>query len=375
MESLGAVLKNAREEKGISLYQAEKDTFILRRYLEALEAEDFSAFPGETYLMGFLKSYAEYLGLDPQRMVSLYRNIRLQEQEPPIEDLVGRPRSFPWWILLVVLLVIGVGVGGYFVFPRGGGAEAARVPRPSEAPQERGVRFQEEVMEGVFREGDAVVMRVGEEDHQFSFERFGAETLLVKTEQGEFPLQRGASARLDVSGDGKPDVAVLVREIRRGEEGAEAVVRLDRHVEGPQVLVEGGQTREVAVEEVKEGVPLLAPIGSTLEEGRRLSSQVVLSTDVQDIVMVELSFRGPVLFRSRVDDGEVVERFFQRGDVFRASMRQQAWLWLSNAGVVTARVGGVETKLGEVGEVAVWLLTWVRNTENGSYHLELVPAY
>ncbi|ADN03055.1 helix-turn-helix domain-containing protein [Spirochaeta thermophila] len=375
MESLGAVLKNAREEKGISLYQAEKDTFILRRYLEALEAEDFSAFPGETYLMGFLKSYAEYLGLDPQRMVSLYRNIRLQEQEPPIEDLVGRPRSFPWWILLVVLLVIGVGVGGYFVFPRGGAAEAARVPRPSEAPQERGVRFQEEVMEGVFREGDAVVMRVGEEDHRFSFERFGAETLLVKTEEGEFPLERGASARLDVSGDGKPDLAVLVREIRRGEEGAEAVVRLDRHVEGPQVLVEGGQTREVAVEEVKEGVPLLAPIGSTLEEGRRLSSQVVLSADVQDIVMLELSFRGPVLFRSKVDDGEVVERFFQRGDVFRASMRQQAWLWLSNAGVVTARVGGVEMKLGEVGEVAVWLLTWVRNTENGSYHLELVPAY
>lgn len=374
MESLGAVLKNAREEKGISLYQAEKDTFILRRYLEALEAEDFSAFPGETYLMGFLKSYAEYLGLDPQRMVSLYRNIRLQEQEPPIEDLVGRPRSFPWWILLVVLLVIGVGVGGYLLFPRRG-SEVARAPRPSEAPQEQGVRFQEEVMEGVFREGDAVVMRVGEEDHRFSFERFGAETLLVKTEGGEFPLQRGASARLDVSGDGKPDVAVLVREIRRGEEGAEAVVRLDRHVEGPQVLVEGGQTREVAVEEVKEGVPLLAPIGSTLEEGRRLSSQVVLSADVQDIVMVELSFRGPVLFRSRVDDGEVVERFFQRGDVFRASMRQQAWLWLSNAGVVTARVGGVETKLGEVGEVAVWLLTWVKNTENGSYHLELVPAY
>ena len=143
---------------------------------------------------------------------------------------------------LGVLQVIGLGVGGYFVFPRGGGAEAARVPRPSEAPQERGVRFQEEVMEGVFREGDAVVMRVGEEDHQFSFERFGAETLLVKTEQGEFPLQRGASARLDVSGDGKPDVAVLVREIRRGEEGAEAVVRLDRHVEGPQVL-EGGRAR------------------------------------------------------------------------------------------------------------------------------------
>jgi len=61
VESLGDKLKSTRERKGYSYDFVGKETNIARRYLEAMENEDFSQFPGESYLLGFLRNYGEYL--------------------------------------------------------------------------------------------------------------------------------------------------------------------------------------------------------------------------------------------------------------------------------------------------------------------------
>ena len=85
MEALGEKLKTTREQKGFTFDQIARDTNITRRYLEALEKEDFSQFPGEPYLLGFLRNYGEYLGLDVQELISAYRTIKLQEQPIPVD--------------------------------------------------------------------------------------------------------------------------------------------------------------------------------------------------------------------------------------------------------------------------------------------------
>ena len=84
MESLGNKLKTAREAKGLSYDTVSRDTNISSRYLEALEKEDFSGFPGEPYVLGFLRNYSEYLGLNPDELQSLYRSLKLQEQPIPV---------------------------------------------------------------------------------------------------------------------------------------------------------------------------------------------------------------------------------------------------------------------------------------------------
>ncbi|HRV16376.1 MAG TPA: helix-turn-helix domain-containing protein, partial [Spirochaetota bacterium] len=58
---IGETLRNAREAKRLTLKDVSKDTNIVVKYLEALENEEFDKFPSETYLLGFLRSYAEYL--------------------------------------------------------------------------------------------------------------------------------------------------------------------------------------------------------------------------------------------------------------------------------------------------------------------------
>ncbi|HEY5476967.1 MAG TPA: helix-turn-helix domain-containing protein [Tepidiformaceae bacterium] len=72
MSELGLVLIRAREARGLTLEDAERDTRISRRYLQALEAEQFEVIPAPVYARGFLRSYSSYLGLDPQEVLALF---------------------------------------------------------------------------------------------------------------------------------------------------------------------------------------------------------------------------------------------------------------------------------------------------------------
>ena len=63
-EKIGRVLERARKDRGLSLEEAEKATKIRRRYLEGLEQDDYTVLPDAVYARGFLKTYANFLGLD-----------------------------------------------------------------------------------------------------------------------------------------------------------------------------------------------------------------------------------------------------------------------------------------------------------------------
>ena len=63
MKGIGAILKQEREAKKITLEQVEEATKIRRKYLEAIENENFSVLPGEVYIKGFVTAYLKYLGI------------------------------------------------------------------------------------------------------------------------------------------------------------------------------------------------------------------------------------------------------------------------------------------------------------------------
>ena len=109
MESYGALLKEARLAQGLDFETISRDTTITRQYLEALEAENESFFPGSPYLVGFLRNYADYLGLNTERVSNLYRAKMLQESPVP-EGLIikHRPRWIVPTIVAVCLLLAGL---------------------------------------------------------------------------------------------------------------------------------------------------------------------------------------------------------------------------------------------------------------------------
>jgi cytoskeleton protein RodZ len=83
---IGNSLHEARVRQGLDLQTAELATKVRAKYLKALEEEQFELLPAQTYVKGFLRTYADFLGLDGQLYVDEY-NSRFVAGE---ED--GRPR-------------------------------------------------------------------------------------------------------------------------------------------------------------------------------------------------------------------------------------------------------------------------------------------
>ena len=81
MGSIGDTLRSAREAKGISLKQAEDDTKIRKRYLQALEDGDYEIIPGRVYAKGFLRNYAGYLGLNQEELMMEFKLLSLPVKE------------------------------------------------------------------------------------------------------------------------------------------------------------------------------------------------------------------------------------------------------------------------------------------------------
>jgi Helix-turn-helix domain len=71
---LGSSLREARLRKGLEFHELESGTKIRGKYLQALEDERFDLLPGDSYIKGFLRTYAEYLGLDGQLYVDEFNS-------------------------------------------------------------------------------------------------------------------------------------------------------------------------------------------------------------------------------------------------------------------------------------------------------------
>jgi len=113
---MGELLREARHRRGISVDEAEVQTRIRKKYLVALEEEDYSQLPEPVYARGFLQIYAEFLGIDPEFAGKLYQPPASPPSSTSIRPAAsGLPDGpgFPvrW---LAMLGLVGLGIGALF---------------------------------------------------------------------------------------------------------------------------------------------------------------------------------------------------------------------------------------------------------------------
>lgn len=135
MFEIGNSLREARLRRHIEFADAEHGTKIRGKYLRALEDERFELLPSHTYIKGFLRTYAEYLGLDGQLYVDEYNSrFVIGEEDAPVRS----PRRVPAArarrndrresnIVLLALTAIVLVTGLVIVAWRFGGPERAPV--------------------------------------------------------------------------------------------------------------------------------------------------------------------------------------------------------------------------------------------------------
>ena len=95
MFEIGPALREARERRGLAFGDVEADTAIRTRYIRALEEEQFHVLPGATYTKGFLRAYADYLGLDGQLFIDEFNSRHHDARAPQEQPIASQPRSRP----------------------------------------------------------------------------------------------------------------------------------------------------------------------------------------------------------------------------------------------------------------------------------------
>lgn len=86
MATLGQQLKTAREAKGVSQGQAGVETKILTRLIVAMEEDNFAAIAAPAYAKGFIRLYAEYLGIDPEPLINEYMAQHAPRARPVLHE-------------------------------------------------------------------------------------------------------------------------------------------------------------------------------------------------------------------------------------------------------------------------------------------------
>ena len=137
---VGPALRRAREIGGISLDEAARDTKLTVVQLEELETEDFEELGEEVYVRAMLRTYAQYLGLKPDKVMSAYGKHMDDPEPPPPPAKMGRVeqalaaariRDNQRFLLIAaaVVLIAAIAVG---IVARGGAPPPAAIPTATE---------------------------------------------------------------------------------------------------------------------------------------------------------------------------------------------------------------------------------------------------
>lgn len=92
--SIGQTLKDARSDKGLTLDDLQQNTKIQKRYLIAIEEDNFDALPGDFYVRAFVKQYAEAVDLDSKELLrQLAEQTGQVKEETPVEEVTSRTKK------------------------------------------------------------------------------------------------------------------------------------------------------------------------------------------------------------------------------------------------------------------------------------------
>ena len=340
MQDIGNLLQTTRNQKQIELEQAARETNIARRYLEALETGMYEVFPGEPYIVGFLRNYAEYLGLNPHECVTLYKQAKIQETAVPPEKLLPpKPFAIPRGVFITggVLAVLAVlFFAGQFLI---GKINTMLKNRPApQAAQETIIKKQgsaaytlgQEAFEKRLFIGDTIAIPVGEKEYLLTVEKTAPE-LYLATDIGTQIIALGQSLTLDLNGDAAGDIKISVEDLDKSDASKGALV---------EILTTGLQE-------------VLFDAGSAYP------------------ITLNATFRSYCLFRYEQDKGTRDERYYQKSEQLTIQANNGIRIWASNGNAVKMQIIAagktIDIEVSRPGEVIVKDFKWLKDDDSGRY--------
>lgn len=219
---VGAQLRAAREAMRVDLSHIAAQTRIPLRHLEAIERGDFTALPSRTYALGFSRTYASAVGLDPAAITDAVRvelsdtSMRRTVPSPGMEP--GDPARLPSaglaWFGAIAALVLAVGVYAFYNAYFGAGTEPGSLLTPAPAATKAPIAAASPTPSATVPGGEVVLtameegiwLRLYEEGGERLFERTLAkgETVTVPTSASDPRINTGRPDALSITVGNKP---------------------------------------------------------------------------------------------------------------------------------------------------------------------------
>lgn len=368
MESIGEKLRQAREARRITIKDVVKETNISPLYIQALEEEKFDKFPSETYLIGFLRNYAEFLKLDVEAIVQAYKGYKIGESATPLEELT-RPTKSDISIALSSFfnryrtIAIAVGVVAAIVIL----AVGIRAILPSR------VSVEEDATDALKEE------YAKNKEHDFE----NLKTLQLTHDKGFINVSKNEAVQFMVDNLEVvfflKDIAdkTVILEIIPGRK--EEKIRMD---ESRSIAIQGCP-REVifALKGLTENsAKIMVALGEARavpeEKASSLDEPVVDTTSVEARtkqslkIVFEAEFVQKSFIELYIDGTRKVRGFIPQGQIERWEANEYIQMKIGNAGGIKARINGREYTFGGPGQVANKTITWKKDVQNPNlYHI------
>lgn len=201
METVGALLRAERERKGLTIKDIEQGTSIRALYLTAIEEDRYEVIPGEVYLKGFIRNYANFLGMNGQQIVDVYRESR-SDFEAPKDELPVQPKrstqeklksqrnssSSIKWVAFAAVILLGLGITAYSLMKPSNQpltqqestkqsspqqTPVAQQPAPAAAPSDKPIavlaKFSEDCWVSVTADGKVIYEATAKSNEQFTW--------------------------------------------------------------------------------------------------------------------------------------------------------------------------------------------------------------
>lgn len=382
--AIGEQLKTAREARGLTIDYVADETNIAKRYIAAMEKEDFSVFPGEPYIVGFLRNYAEYLGLESASIVQAFRGIRIQEQPVPIQELL-QPKRVGAWPLVVAGAVVILGVGGLLAIRAFSPKDAADTPELTKSEPVHHT-LDAPSFEKRLYEGDTLLVPYSGDTYKLTITKID-ERVAIETPVGVSRFMLGEEGSIDLDKDNQPELIAFIIDFQKNDAARGAVIRfsaagaLAATMQAPAEAAVAPAATDAAgaVASAQAPVAVQAPVAATVPAStapERPSSQesIVFSGKRSPYpFVINVTFRNYAMFRHEIDRKDREERYYHKGDQISVTANNSAKLWTSNAAAckLTIQASGgqsADVELGLPGEVAVKQVRWTQ-AEDGTWSL------
>ena len=379
MDQLGAMFKEAREKQQKSLDDAVKETKIAKKYLIAIENENFDIFPGETYLIGFIRNYAQFLGLNPDEMIQRYKSYKIQEQPTPIEQLTARPRKTKYFILLgAIVVIVIVSVFSYLVLNKKSNIEveetkksikkAENIEKKKQLPSKEYITMEESELIKDFNEGNIIKIPFNNKSYSLKIDKIGI-GMDFTVNNIPFTMEKDEIVEIDFNKDGKKDILMKINNIQ-GDVVSLTLKRIFKTTANVGELPtlnkkEGKITSTSSMPEVvifKESelhkIPK-APTGGFL-----IISGYEKTNITTDIIADKLCY---VAFIK--DKDTKIEKLLQPGDKIKISAKDQLILMIANVNGVKININNISlNNVLDNSAIVVKMIKWYRDRENESMY-------